>query len=136
MNNKKIGDGGIHHVALRVRNFEKSLQFYSQVLGFEERVRWNESPNRIALLDMGNRSYLELFEAFTRPNEKEDAFWHLAIRVNDVDSVFKMCREAGCESHVEPKSLNNLGGTKINVRLAFVKGPDGELVEFFQSEEL
>ena len=61
--NPILGDGGIHHMALRVGDFDRSIAFYTTVLGFKEKVRWNESPNRIALLDTGNRSYLEVFEA-------------------------------------------------------------------------
>jgi catechol 2,3-dioxygenase-like lactoylglutathione lyase family enzyme len=62
MPNPILKDGGIHHVALRVKDFEASLRFYTTVLGFVERVRWNEPPKRIVLLDTGNGSYLELFE--------------------------------------------------------------------------
>jgi hypothetical protein len=37
---------------------------------------------------------------------------------------------------VEPKTLSNLGGRGIEVRLSFCKGPDGELIEFFQTDGL
>ena len=135
-NNKLIGDGGLHHVALRVRDFEKSIAFYTNVLGCVEKVRWNETPKRIVLLDTGNGSYIELFESGQNSPKPDDAFWHIALRVADADAAFKRCRDAGCESYVEPKSLENLGGKGITVRLSFVKGPDGELIEFFQSDGL
>jgi glyoxylase I family protein len=135
-NNKILGDGGIHHVALRVKDFEKSIAFYSTVLGCVEKVRWNDAPKRIALLDTGNGSYVELFESGTKIPATEDAFWHIAFRVKDADGALERCRAAGCEVYVEPKTLSNLGGKGFEVRLSFCKGPDGELIEFFQTDSL
>ena len=135
-NNTILGNGGIHHVALRVKDFEASVRFYSQVLGLVEKVRWNDAPKRIALLDTGNGSYVELFESGTNTPKPEDAFWHMAFRVADADAALERCRAAGCEVYVEPKTLTDLGGRGITVRLSFCKGPDGELIEFFQSEQL
>ena len=136
-NNPILGDGGIHHVALRVKDFDASLKFYSQVLGFVEKIRWNESPKRVVLLDTGNRSYLELFESGTNAPKQEDAFWHLAFRVTDADALLEHCRAAGCEVWMEPKTLASVGGNQgVDFRIAFCKGPDGELIEFFQCESL
>ena len=135
-NNQILGDSGIHHFALRVRDFEKSIRFYSDVLGCVEKVRWNDAPKRIALLDTGNGSYVELFEGGMKSPTPEDAFWHIAFRVKDADTALERCRTAGCEIYVEPKTLTNLGGKGVDVRLSFCKGLDGELIEFFQSESL
>jgi glyoxylase I family protein len=136
MPNPILKDGGIHHVALRVKDFESSLRFYTSVLGLVERVRWNDPPKRIVLLDTGNRSYLELFENGQNAPKPEDAFWHLAFRVPDAAAALEHCRKAGCEVWVEPKTLANLGGSGFDVHIAFCKGPDGELIEFFQSDGL
>ena len=135
-NNVVLGDGGLHHVAIRVPEFEKSIRFYSEVLGCVEKIRWGDSPTRIVLLDTGNGSYVELFEEVGREPAKDDAMWHIAFRVNDTDAALERCRAAGCEVTVEPKTLSNLGGKGVDVRLAFCKGPSGELLEFFNAAQL
>jgi len=61
---------------------------------------------------------------------------HVALRTNDTDAALERARAAGCEVWVEPKTLLNLGNSGADVRLAFFKGPDGELIEFFQSDKL
>lgn len=134
--NPILGDGGIHHMALRVADFDRSVAFYTTVLGFAERVRWNDSPNRIALLDTGNRSYLELFEAKGEAPKPEDAYWHLAFRVADAGACLEHARNHGCPVHVETKTVPNIGGSGIDIRVAFCKGPDGELIEFLQCDKL
>ena len=77
-----------------MRTFEIAQPGDPTVLGFTEKVRWNESPNRIALLDTGNRSYLELFEAKGEPPKIENAFWHLAFRVADAGACLEHAKTA------------------------------------------
>ncbi len=40
--NTTFGGGGFHHRATRVSDFDASVQFYTRVLGFAEKVRWGE----------------------------------------------------------------------------------------------
>jgi glyoxylase I family protein len=128
--NAKIGGGGFHHVAIRVYDFDATVRFYSEVLGFQERVRWGEGSNRAIMLDTGDGNYLEVFAGGTEGAKPEGAFLHLALRSDDVDGAVELARAAGMEVTVEPKDAV-LGG--IPVRIAFFKGPDGEIIELFQS---
>ena len=56
--NPKLGGGGLHHVAVEARDFEASLRFYCDGLGFAERLRFpEETPGgvlQIAMLDAGD----------------------------------------------------------------------------------
>ncbi|WP_256257762.1 MULTISPECIES: VOC family protein [unclassified Paenibacillus] len=130
MSNAILRGGGFHHVAIRVFDFEGTIRFYSDVLGFTVRHQWGEGDKRAVLLDTGDGNYLEVFAGGKEGQKPEGAFLHLALRTEDVDGVTERARAAGAEVTVEPKNVE-LGG--IPVRLSFFKGPDGELIELFQS---
>lgn len=128
-NNRVIGGGGFHHVAIRVHDFDASVKFYTEVLGFTERVRWGEGNGRGILLDTGDGNYLEIFAGGAPGPKPEGAFLHLALRTDNVDKAIEVARAAGMEVTVEPKDVS-LG--TVPARIAFFKGPDGEIVELFQ----
>lgn len=127
--NGVLGGGGFHHAAIRVFDFEATIRFYSDVLGFREKTRWGEGDNRGALLDTGDGNYLEVFAGGKEGPKEEGAWLHVAFRCAQVDEVTERVRAAGQEITVEPKTAQ-LGD--YTVRLSFFKGPDGELVELFQ----
>jgi len=128
--NSKIGGGGFHHVAIRVYDFDATVRFYTEVLGFTDKVRWGEGDNRAIMLDTGDGNYLEVFAGGAKGEKPEGAFLHLALRSDDVDGATELARAAGMEITVEPKDAV-LGGTPV--RISFFKGPDGEIIELFQS---
>ncbi|WP_419873557.1 VOC family protein [Candidatus Pristimantibacillus sp. PTI5] len=128
--NAKIGGGGFHHIAIRVFDFDKTVAFYTEILGFTERVRWGEGNKRAIMLDTGDGNYLEVFAGGKEGQKDEGAFLHLALRSDRVTEAVELARAAGMEVTVEPKDVE-LGG--IPVRIAFFKGPDGEIIELFQS---
>lgn len=136
MANSKIAGCGFHHVALQTSDFEKSLKFYTEGLGFCLRAKWNaESGRRLALIDIGDGSYFELFsdgEARKESEPKAGSFFHLALRTTDAHAAFKRAVECGGVPHIEPKNATLGERGEITAALAFVKGPDGEQIEFFQ----
>lgn len=132
--NTVLSQCGFHHLAFRARDYEKSLQFYTEGLGFPVAHSWGEGAGRIALLDLGDGNYLELFAS--EPGWEPvpgNQFFHLALRSTDVDADIEKVRALGCTITIEPKSVPVNGKT---IRVGFFLGPDGETLEFFYNDEL
>jgi glyoxylase I family protein len=88
---------GFHHMALRTRDYETSLKFYTEGLGFSLSHSWGEGAGRIALLNLGDGNYLELFAS--EPGWEPapgNQFFHLALRSIDVDADIEKVRALGC----------------------------------------
>ena len=130
---------GFHHIALRAYDFEATLKFYSEGLGFKRAYGWGEGDQRAAMLDTGDGNYLEVFAGGKRPHGEdppEGALLHFALRVADTDAAFARAVAAGARPTVEPKSVPIDGDRPLTFRIAFCKGLDGEIIEFFCNEEL
>lgn len=138
---------GFHHVAIRSRDFDRSVAFYRDVLGFVETVRWMTGERRAAMLDAGEGNYMEIFErpeqpAFPRPEDHtaaEPTLLHVALRVDDVDATLARVRAAGMAVRMEPRAVtlqNQVEGEsrELPIRIAFFYGPDDEVVELLQNE--
>jgi glyoxylase I family protein len=133
--NKKIKGCGFHHLSMSVRDLEKSIKFYVEGLGFTERVSWGTPPKRTVLLDTGDGNYFELSKGESDKTFEEGVFKHIALRVDDCDAAIELARKAGAEVTMEPRDVNLSSEPSIPIRIAFFKGPDGEIVELFQDEE-
>ena len=130
MANKKIPNIGIHHLALAAADYDKSLKFYIDGLGFEKTAEWGEGEKRVCLLDIGNGSHFEIFANGNANEEKDAKFIHFAFSTTDPDLSYKNALAAGAATHMEPQDVLNV--LPFPVRIAFVKGPSGELLEFFK----
>ena len=132
--NKSIGGGGFHHVAIRVKDFEKSVDFYHSVLGMPLRARWGEDVSRGALLDTGDGNFVEIFAGGS--GEKPQGGWfHIALRCGNVDKVIEQLRSAGVAVTMEPRDVPlPVPPGQPAIRIAFFEGPDGESIELFQGE--
>ncbi len=130
---------GFHHIALRAADFEATLRFYAEGLGFVQAYGWGEGDGCAALLDAGDGNYLEVFAGGRRApgaDAPEGALLHYALRVPDADGAYARALAAGARPHVEPKDVMLQGDPPVPVRIAFCKGLDGEIIEFFQNDEL
>lgn len=133
--NTVIGGGGFHHVALRARDFEASVKFYTEGLGFKPKIAWGEGNGRAVMLDTGDGNYLEIFAGGSAEPKPEGVLLHFALRTKDCDAATKRALAAGAVPTMEPKDINiqsRPGPTPV--RISFCKGPDGEVIEFFQNE--
>lgn len=121
---------GIHHIAIRAADFEKSLAFYTEGLGMTIAMTWGEGDGRAAMLDCGG-GCVELFAGGA--GEKPEGVWlHLAFNCTDPDAAFARALAAGAREQKPPFDITITATPPQPVRLAFVIGPDGEILEFFK----
>ena len=135
---------GFHHVAVRAIDFDATLKFYSEGLGCSVRLEFSV-PGRIdraAFLDLGDGRYIEVFGQGStvqsegrrrRPDEEptEGALLHFCFRVTDVEAAYSRALAAGAVSRIAPMTAKVVEG-----EIAFVTGPNGEVIEFLRSERL
>lgn len=125
----------ILHTMLRVGNLEKSLAFYTDVLGMKLLRKKDYPDGKFTLAFVGYQdesagAVLELTHNWdTEQYTLGDAYGHIALEVDDAykacDGVRarggKVVREAGPMKH----------GTTV---IAFVEDPDGYKIEFIQKK--
>lgn len=127
---------GFHHIAIKASDFDKSLAFY-KALGLTERVRWGEGDNRAVMLNMGDGGLIELFAGGV-PREKtadevNEHWLHLALKSDDIDLAYQTAIDAGAKPRTAPMEVAPDGAEPaMRMRIAFVYGPDGEIIEFFK----
>jgi len=130
--NEAIGGGGFHHVAIKVADFEGTVRFYTEGLGFTVATRWGEGDGRAVLLDTGDGNYFEIFAGGRPATEaRPGPIQHVALRSSDVDGAIARARAAGAQVTMEPKDVAIPSDPPVPVRIAFCKAPGGETLEFF-----
>jgi len=133
MPNEKIPGAGTHHIAISSARFDESIKFYTEGLGMTPVAFWGENEGRAALLDIGDGSHVELFAHGAAAAQQNEKFEHFAIRTTDPDKAFAAALAAGAREKMPPTTLNIPSDPPIPVRIAFVFGPDNEVLEFFQT---
>ena len=120
---------GVHHVALKPTKdqYEKTVEFYTQILGMEVKRSWGDPQQPCLMVSCGDNSCMEILGG-QDPTPRGGALDHLAFATSKVDELIERVRQAGYEIAIEPKD-GNLSGTDI--RIAFCYGPVGEYIEFF-----
>jgi len=124
----------ILHTMLRVGDLEKSIQFYTEILGMKElrRKEYPEGKFTLAFLGYGDElksTVLELTHNWGQKNyTMGSGFGHIAIEVDDVYLACKTMKQQGGKIIRDAGPMN--AGTTI---IAFLEDPDGYQIELIGS---
>lgn len=123
----------ILHTMLRVGDLDRSLAFYTDVLGMQllRRSDYPEGKFTLAFVgydDEANGAVIELTHNWGVDRyELGTAYGHIAIEVDDAYSTCEEVRKRGGKVTREPGPMKH--GTTV---IAFVEDPDGYRIEFIQ----
>ena len=125
------------HTMLRVGNLQRSIDFYTSVLGMKL-LRTTDRPEQkytLAFVGYGtNPEHAELELTYNYGVDKYElgtAYGHLAIGVDDVYGACERIRASGATITREPGPVK--GGTTV---IAFVQDPDGYKIELIQGRNV
>ena len=109
------------HENYNVANLEKSLEFYKNALGLEEKRRKTGKGYIISYIGNNNSEFeLELTYLEEHPCKYDlgECEFHLAFRVDDYEEAYKKHKEMGCICFENPE-----------MGIYFIEDPDGYWLE-------
>ena len=125
----------ILHTMLRVGNLDKSLEFYTQVLGMKLLRRKDYPDGKFTLAVVGYQdetdgTVLELTHNWdTSEYDLGNGFGHIAVEVNDAYQACENTKKLGGKVTREAGPMKH--GTTV---IAFIEDPDGYKIEFIQKK--
>ncbi|MDX1697471.1 MAG: VOC family protein [Thiohalobacterales bacterium] len=122
------GVSGLDHVSILVNDTGRALDFYHGILGLPVNAERPDLGFPGAWLDVGPGQQIHLLElpadtCIDRPSVHGGRDRHIALRVDDLDSVVGTLAEAGIDY-----TLSRSGR-----RALFCRDPDGNAVELVES---
>ena len=121
---------GIGHIAIRVSDVARSLDFYIGKLGFEEMFRLDRDGRLwLMYLRITDTQYLELFpegQGDRAPPREAVGYNHLCLEVSDIEATLAELADKGVPL-TSPLKMAADGN-----RQAWIEDPDGHRIELMQ----
>lgn len=124
------------HTMLRVGDLERSIAFYTEVLGMNL-IRKSDNPQyqyTLAFVGYGDESEGAVIELTYNWGQSSydlgDAFGHIALETDDIYATCDAIKSKGGQVTREPGPVK--GGTTV---IAFVKDPDGYSIELINKKD-
>lgn len=140
---------GLHHLAIRAKDFEKTIQFYITALDFSICHTWALPAFNIKqaamLKSWDGHTFIEVFDAdaavamegaaaLAEEPVKTGALLHLAMSVDNAEMAYERCLMAGASPCIAPMGISLGTAPAIDVRNALVYSPNGEVIEFLEGQ--
>lgn len=126
-----LGVVGIGHVAIKVTDLDRSLDFYRDRLGFPEmlRLKHDNGETWLVYLRITDDQYLEIFpgaENDRAPGWDANGVNHLCFTIEDLDGTTERIKATGIAltSEIKPGLDGN--------RQAWIEDPDGNRIELME----
>lgn len=126
------------HTMIRVKDLDKSLDFYTRLLGMKELRKKDFPTGKFTLAFVGygdeaNNTVVDLTHNWDQaePYALGDGFGHLALGVKD---IYATCEKLAQENVAIPRPPGPMkhGGSVI----AFIEDPDGYKIELIEKQDM
>ena len=123
---------GIGHIAITCKDIDKSLDFYTRILGLPEAFGMNHDDGSLWMvyLKTGGDDFIELFTGGGDPADipqNASGFKHLCLWVDDIETTLHDLKTKGLD--VDPEGIRT-GRSKC--KQYFIADPDGVRIELMQ----
>ena len=125
---------GLSHVALWVRDLDRSRAFYRGYLGFEEPYTLKDTSGRVLItwIKINDRQSIELFPLNDGAPKDGDSLYHIALETDDAQGMLDYLISRGVKGPGgKPLPATARAGRIGNLNY-FTEDPDGHIVEFMQ----
>jgi lactoylglutathione lyase len=138
--NNQLFPHRILYTMVRVRDLERSIDFYKNALGMHELRRENFTEGRFTLVFIGygdesSDATIELTHNWDQNSYQHGTgYGHIALAVNDIDALFEHLRQLKITISREPAPMkfvvDETGHREV---IAFIEDPDGYKIELIET---
>jgi catechol 2,3-dioxygenase-like lactoylglutathione lyase family enzyme len=139
----------LHHAGVVVDDWEAAVRLYEEALGLSVKVGWRVDGSPVANVGTQEGTCFEVIprsvidglpdwpEAYAE--RMQEPVIHICLRTDDVDAAYERAVAAGMKTIWEPRDIEietTSGLGEMSVRLVFLEGPGGEVIELLQGDKL
>ena len=145
---------GWHHICVNVSNFERSLAFYTEILGLKVKLRADIDNAEIARVVgipgaklkavffevPGGSTLIELFQYVScdpkpLPDDRRSCdigIHHICFEVDDIQEAYQALKSKGVHFHTEPVTISEDEPNFAGAKICYFSDPDGNTLELLE----